>query len=379
MLLCAGCRSILGIEEPIAGTPPDVIGRDGGLDDGVPTIDGCTSFSRLLDTCAIGQYGSALAITGVVTYNTATHEFSNGLTAPAADVLIGGQPMTVLLVDGFTIDGISTLRVIGSRAFGIVSTAPVHIIGTIDASVGGAGARTKLQCAVGAGADGLDNMAASSGGSGGGGGALRGSGGRGGKGDLNGAGLLGGVAGSPIVLGPAIVGGCPGGKGGAQVTSGAGGAAGPGGGAVFVVSAASIDVTGVVNVGGGGGGAGKPMDGGGGGGGSGGTIVLESSTVAVTGTLAANGGGGGVGAGNNQGTDGDPGAPQSTGANGGNPGGAGGGPGGNGGAGSQLAGSQAGDGTAGGGGGGGGVGFTSLISASPTITGVVSPAPTPFP
>lgn len=96
-----------------------------------------------------------------------------------------------------------------------------------------------------------------------------------------------------------LVGGCPGGAGGGDAAA-PGGVPGQGGGAVYLLSEASIAVTGAILARGGGGADGLPEvdsgSSGGGGGGSGGTIVLEARQLALSGALDVGGGTGGRGA-----------------------------------------------------------------------------------
>jgi hypothetical protein len=209
----------------------------------------------------------------------------------------------------------------------------------------------------------------SNGGGGGAGGSFITKGGDGGTGD-NGSGLAGAAA--PALGMPAILhGGCPGSHGGDGQQPAAGIA--NGGGAIYIVAANSIMLSGLINASG----SGVVGDGhtaGGGGGGSGGMIVLYAPAIDASGKLLANGGGGA--AGGSQNTDGDDGsdeiimmplvAP---------PGGAG--PGGAGGAGSTngTPGTGAADSlsnNAGGGGGGGGAGY---IRSNLALTGGVYTPP----
>jgi hypothetical protein len=358
-----------------AGTNPD--GMQVQVD--ARPLDGCTTFSTVVNTCNVGAYGPGMSINGNRTYDTVTHVLSddngnNPSTPMFRETTVGGNPITLLVADGFTIQNMARLRVVGARAFGVVSTGTISITGTLDATAGGAGARSAASCAALAGGPGTNG---NDGAGGGGGGAYGGDGGVGGKGDNNGTPRDGGMKGQKTSLAATIVGGCPGGKGGNNggATGGNGGA---GGGGVFLTSAQTMTIIGIINVGGGGGLRGLATDGGGGGGGSGGQILLESMVVTITGVLAANGGGGGGGAGGSAGTDGGTGvaatsaAPAgqttSTGGTSGTPGAAGG----------NHDGIQPGDANGGAGGAGGGVGFISVKSTSPP-GGIVSPSTTPWP
>jgi hypothetical protein len=149
------------------------------------------------------------------------------------------------------------------------------------------------------------------------------------------------------------------------------------GGAIELVAANAITVSGAINVGGrGGGGGGTYMAGSSqeaSGGGSGGAILLESQTVTVTGTLAANGGGGGQG---NHGARGADATPDATAAPGGNDGTSG-SPGGNGSGGfitGGLAGQVAASTSAGGGGGGAGWIRINTSSGTASLGGTFSPS-----
>ena len=386
-LLLASCSFSTEIPDPNA------MGEAGVASDGMQVqadatpLDGCTTFSTVVDTCNVGAYGPGMSINGMRRYNTDTHELSddngsNATTPMFRETMIGGNPITLLVVDGFTIQSMARLRVTGSRAFGIVSTGTISITGTLDGTAAGAGARTAMVCDDFAGEPGRSNNQGSGGGSGGGGGGYREVGGRGGTGDNNGAQLAGGDGGEKANLAPTIIGGCPGGRGGNQMGGGTGGDGGGGGAGIFLTSAMTIGVGGAINVGGGGGKLGTAADGGGGGGGSGGMILVEAPAVTVTGTLAANGGSGGAGSGNLAGTDGGSGlaasgsAPVGQAATGG---GGGGGDGGAGGSNGQNNGQQPANANGGAGGGGGGVGFISVKSLAQTITGTVSPSTTPWP
>jgi hypothetical protein len=271
-LALGGCSFSTGV--PNGGTP----GEAGMLIDGQPTqsdsspLDGCTTFSTVVDTCNVGAYGPGMSIAGDRRYDTVTHVLSdddgnNPSTPMFRETSIGGNPITLLVADGFTIQSLARLRVVGARAFGVVSTGTISITGTLDATAGGAGARSAASCAASAGGLGTNG---NDGAGGGGGGAYRGDGGVGGKGDNNGTPRDGGPKGEKTTLAATIIGGCPGGKGGNN--GGAiGGNGGAGGGAVFLTSAQTMTITGIINVGGAGGIHGNATDGGGGGGSGGGS------------------------------------------------------------------------------------------------------------
>lgn len=276
---------------------------------------------------------------------------------------LGTQPGTTIdacVVGGSSValDSGATLTAHGTRPLVIVSGSTFTVAGTLDLSshrgvnVGANG--DSSACAMG--------MAPTFNNSGGGGygGSFGGKGGTGGTGE-NG---LGGIAADPITAVTALRGGCAGGRG-----AGGGGAnGGPGGGAVYLLAATSLAVSGTINASGAGGGGGGGGDSGGGGGGSGGMIGLEApSVMLVTGAkIFANGGGGGEGFETTQGKPGDDAiapTPAAAGGKGGTPNG------GDGGDGSQAsAGANGKNGNSSGGGGGGGGGAAGVIVLVPTQT-----------
>jgi hypothetical protein len=202
------------------------------------------------------------------------------------------QPDACIVV-GDTVTVMST-RVTGLRPLVIVAQTQISVNGALDAGshrstfVGaGAGAASASDCPPFSANPGLGPP-----GGGGAGGSFSFPGGNGGTGD--GVNQPGGKAAPQIVGSPTrLRGGCRGqpGAGGAQTDGGAGG------GAMYLVSAGTIAISGRIDVSGAGG-AGQSSQHGGGGGGSGGMIVLHASSIATTSTtiLVANGGGGGGGA-----------------------------------------------------------------------------------
>jgi hypothetical protein len=276
------------------------------------------------------------------------------------------------VVAGTTVTITDALVATGSRPLAILATDNATIGGTIDVS----STRTRH----GAGADDLACIpsgpgAGSSNGAGGGAGASFGSSGGGGGAGSGGA-VAGGMA-APASHTPTVVrGGCPGALGGIGTISDD--APGSGGGAIYLLAAGTLTITGTIDASGAGGGAGRASKGGGAGAGSGGMIVLWASTMDVTvPKIFANGGGGGGGADN--GASGhagdDPSAPSTPAAGGTGGGSAGPGPGGTG-AYQDVAAQRGLDDVtgAGGGGGGGGVGFLLVISGQ-AIGGDLSPTP----
>ncbi|HEX7836853.1 MAG TPA: hypothetical protein VF469_05285 [Kofleriaceae bacterium] len=276
---------------------------------------------------------------------------------------------------------VASLKATGSRPLVIVARSQINVMGLLDV------ASHRMSGTEGAGSQPTDckpfgrnpgNGQPNGGGGGGAGGSFMFPGADGGTGD--GVNHQGGQAPSSDVGAPTrLRGGCPGqpGNGGKPNDAGAGG------GAVYLVSAGEISISGKINASGAGGGGGDATDGGGGGG-SGGTIVLYGSPVTTMATtvLLANGGGGGGGGstGPAKGVNGvDPGfGVPITAALGGGGGILNGGTGGDGGSGYAQS-SNAGTGTsgdtgAGGGGGGGGGGY--IQSNQDLAPAVLSPATT---
>jgi hypothetical protein len=397
-LVCSAASETCVSEEEVGegGVIPSP-GPDGGLaagaDGGGPVIidpvkpdPGCEPWqTRFFEACAnLPEPSGPLVLDGSGTYvlDTETGE----LTGPGqffADLSValipapdGGE--AALVVHAASISISAKLIAEGERPLILASRGPIALSGRISVAAndddGGAGADPDLCDEEGEGNDGAG--APGLGGGGGGGGAFAGAGGNGGS-------ALGGIGGSGGTgIGTEISfprGGCPGGTGATQSLLGYAGEGGDGGGAVHLVSATSIAVSGSLLAGGEGGDGGlldpalvtqlNFASGGGGGGGSGGFIGIEapSITLAASARIAANGGAGGGRGGTGDG-DGD-------GANGRDDGiaavGGYGDPGVIGGDGSSatvLAGKRGVDTELGGGGGGGGAGLIWLITTgSPVI------------
>ena len=287
--LAAGCRGILGIDDPY-------------LIDGGSTS--CAGWSpKGFDPCALGTPLGAIDLSaGVFNFDTETGVLYNAIHAQVASSSItltqsDGSTVRVLAAEAFTLEASATLSVTGHLPLLLVSWSSLQITGTLDASshrgdlVGAGGDATAESCA-GGGQPGA--KATTSGSGGGGGGGFQGVGGSGSSGGgASAAGGGGGVRAMPAV----IRGGCPGGASGDQSASTTTHAlAGRAGGAVRLVAKTEIVVDGAV-LANGEGGAGAPTNSacGGGGGGSGGYIGLDAPTVTIHGRLAANGGGGGGG------------------------------------------------------------------------------------
>ena len=342
------------IDAPIDGppdAPPDAPRQDFGT--GVWTVHVPT-----LPTAGVSL--PAMIDTGTSPLCSMDAAFTDA-SQPAACVIVG----TTITMGGDT-------NVRGPRPLVLVATDSVTIDHKLDVAghrgQGVAGGANWSGCgSPGSGAD------RNNGGGGGAGGSFVTTGGNGGTGD-NGsasAGTATAALGVPTIL----HGGCPGSRGG----NGSGNAAGVanGGGAIYIVAANAITVSGLVNASGSGA-AGGGHASGGGGGGSGGMIVLSAPQVDASGSLLANGGGAAGGGDNN-----------SNGANGSDeiigmplvapPGGNG--PGGTGGDGftEGTGATSGGNGNPmqGGGGGGGGAGFIGINVA--VTGGTYTPSPTMFP
>jgi hypothetical protein len=362
LLLGAGCRQLLGIDDPSVSSTDaatDTVPVDNAAIDAfrvcvgaapyevcMPSVPPPRSFIDVrLDT------GSSTACAGSEVRWTSPQQ-------PPACFLVG----STLVVAG--------LRATGSRPLVLVATESITITGLVDV----ASYRFGLNAGIGAGSP-WSGCAAfpampenSMGGSGGGAGAsFGGVGGAGGAGGAGGGGMTMAAA-APTYLRA----GCAGQHSGTGNNGGAPG--GPGGGAVYLAARSSITISGsgAINASGMGGDMTTSRSGGGGGG-SGGMIVLWAPTIAQgPGLIIANGGGGSGGAeGGTGGYGGDP-SPTSPFYAAGGPGTGNGGNGGNGGAINGVA--APGTPTtfvAGGGGGGGSVGY---IQANHPLGGVSPPA-----
>ena len=363
LLLAVGCSFRSGATSPdAANSPIDAV--DG------PIVDGCMSFSVVVDTCAV-TFGSGMTMTGSHTYDTDTQLLDGG-PGPAFVIQNG---IVLWPVASFTLAAGGSLRVDGSMAFGIVATSTIEIDGLIDLTNDGGGHRSAADCGMSEGAVGETNPGGGGGGGGGGFRSVGGTGGPGNKDQSSGHGVsVGGIGGIPVLTKPTtLIGGCDGGDGG--VAGGVSGAGGGGGGAILLAAVGTIAIAGVINTGGGGGAPGVGNGAGGGGGGSGGMILIDGHAM-LAGSLAANGGGGGEGNNGNAGQTGLASTTKAKGGTGGDPAGGDGAPGS---AGTTLAGTNATDLQDGGGGGGGG-GAGLIATTKPTTgSGTVSPAAQTWP
>ena len=283
-----------------------------------------------------------------------------------------GPALGVFVVNSFTLASGATARVLGADALVIVALDTIRIDGSLlgnsmDPNKGpGATLQSDIAGTVGAGPGGGGPGSATTSAGGGG---YCGAGGAG----ASLAGATDDALGGPTFGNAALVPLLPGSNGGSGGVS----PGGNGGGAIELVAAHGITVTGIVHVGGNGGEESGVYQLGfannqqASGGGSGGAILLEAPTVDVSGTLAANGGAGG---GNAQGSA----ATASATSAPGGPADASHAAGGDGSAGATVAGAQGSAVTgAASGGGGGGAGRIRINTATgqATLGGVVSPSP----
>lgn len=325
----AGCQTILGIEDPVAGTPSNsdasaIDATGNGVDAGfcawpLPPLN--------FDTCADApRPTSPLDLPAGDTYfldtTARTLVDSGGTPIPilAADVPLGNGTMALLVsVTSFTLPDGADMAITGDRPViimaegveGQVSSGTITIAGNMflngqrsgPIAISGPGGGADPECdSLSSGRISVD----AEGGGGGGGGGFGFGGGDGGSGGgnlMNPAGLAGAVSLNPS-LDP-LRGGCPGGVG-ADFNAGGTAPGGGAGGAIQLAARDLISIQGSIEANGGGGFGGSGMSAtggaGAGGGGSGGGILLDSSAIEVTpsGRLCANGGSGGEGGRNGQ-------------------------------------------------------------------------------
>jgi hypothetical protein len=368
-LTAAGCRQLIGIDDPTVGTIDAAIDAIDGrpidspeiVIDAGPMCVGVDPFKVCMASAPTPQ-----SIVNA-TINTGTSTLCAGLdvawTTPQ-------QPDACFIVGSSL--SVAGLRASGPRPLVLVATGTLTVTGLIDVAshrtapaMVGAGSPW-----TGCGAFPVTPGNAVLGGAGGGAGASFGAvGGNGG----NGGAASGGVT-MPATTTMYLRAGCAGQRGGNGQGTGASG--GAGGGAVYLAAGAMISISGAgaINASGMGGDL-TTTGSGGGGGGSGGMVVLWAgqSIQHLSGVIIANGGGGSGGSqGGNGGLGGDPNPGSVMHAAGGPSTGAG-GDGGNGGAITAVAGPGESTGAlmSGGGGGGGGVGYIQTSHA----LGMVSPAP----
>jgi hypothetical protein len=284
----AGCRQLLGIDDPI------VTGLDASGADSIDAPPGVLDVAHLSPATEVMLVGAGSLMLPSTTIDTTTGTVAPAL--PQGAVILSSAPqesgndVMVIQAGSIAIDGL--LIVAGSRPLVIVATTTLVVNANIDVAAmrampgpGGFGSGS----GPGAGSAGLGGASLSD--CGGGGGSFGGLGGSGGRCDGVGVGPSAGpVYGSQAVLEGGAGGGAgrgtncapPGGAGGGtlQLTAGV---------SITLATAASIDASG-----GGGTRAGACMnDGGSGaGGGAGGMIYLQAPMLLGSGRLGANGGGG---------------------------------------------------------------------------------------
>jgi hypothetical protein len=292
----------------------------------------------------------------------------------------------VIAAETITIAASTSFTVTGTRPLVLAATDRLTIAGTLDVASHVATPALSGPGAAIAACGQFASIPDTNGTDGTGGGAGGSFGGVGEAGGSNASGAHGGGK-APAIPGKEFRAGCRGQDGAnPAATFGLGGA---GGGATYLIGGTAIEITGTVNASGAGGLGGECTDPcnnttsgkahGGGGGGTGGMVVLDSPSISNTGVIFADGGGGGEGASHTQsglsGTD-----PTGTAAAaGGDRGSFNGGVGGAG-AHATINPTPGGEGSsslggAGGGGGGGGAG--KIVVYGGTLTGAVSPTPTP--
>ncbi len=278
VLVATGCRSVLGIEDPLP-LPSDAAEAPG--DGAAEVCYGAPGFEVCLPA----------APTAPITLSASTTFITDG-TGPspcAAATTPNGTSWCVLAATDITISAGKSLIATGARPLVLLATGSLTIEGTVDVSSTrtreGAGYVASRCVALGgtSNIDAATGMGSAGGGAGGTHGTAGGNGGR--------SNLLGGTARMPATT-FALVGGCPGGRSdpdGQIVGS-------PGGGAVYLAAVGELVISGVVTASGAGG-EGGPIGGatGGGGGGSGGSILLWAGSLGGGGLVVANGGGGGGG------------------------------------------------------------------------------------
>ncbi|HEX3757859.1 MAG TPA: hypothetical protein VHW23_04095 [Kofleriaceae bacterium] len=279
MLRSIGCAVALLL--PACGS---VGGRGGGADAAAGVCYGPSGWQVCLDAKASGQ----VPLQG--TLDTDQSDAGNPCLNSQPASWTATQPDACIVV-GDTI-AVTSLRATGTRPLVLVAQTQITVMGRLDvashrspASVG-AGTGSLLDCTS-------FGRSPDSGppGAGGAGGSFLFPGGAGGTGDGTnrpGGQPAGGTAAAPARL----RGGCAGQPGG----GGAAADGGAGGGSVYLVSAGTIAISGIIDASGGGGGGEDGLHGGGGGG-SGGMIVLFASAITTTEPtlLIADGGGGGGG------------------------------------------------------------------------------------
>ncbi len=282
-----------GVDAPGGGGGDDGgVGSDGGA---VPVPDGPPG-----NSVCYGPSGWQVCMAAKPTGQVQLQGTLNTDRSDAQDPCLKNQPAgwttaqpEACFVVGDTIT-VASLSVTGTRPLVLVAETSITVTGLLDAAshrAGGAvgpGAASAGDCKPFGGAPAMGPP-----GGGGAGGGFMLAGGDGGRGngatDMSTAG--GKAAGVQVGAPTRLRGGCAGQPGGGGNASDGG----AGGGAVYLVSAGTISVTGKIDVSGAGG-AGQNALHGAGGGGSGGMIVLLASSIStMQSTLLVAGGGGGGG------------------------------------------------------------------------------------
>lgn len=269
---------------------PDAASVDAPDTDAPIAVDGSTCYGTGLVIYCPTTLPPSRVITGATPLMVDTSDPASECTQI---IIANGVELCVIAADSLVIDG--RIRAVGRRPLVLFGRTSLSINGLVDVSAGGAGTSSST-CASASGAN-SPVLGKSAGG--GAGGSFGGSGGQGGTAND-------GINAPPIAMATlplgSVRGGCAGGSGGQSSQGDGGGDGGLPGGAVYLLSAGPIVVTGVINASGSGGGGGYGsgtlgMNTGGGGGGSGGLIFLEapSATLQASSTLLAHGGGGGGG------------------------------------------------------------------------------------
>lgn len=273
-LACAGCSSILGIDELT-------------LADAGPPADTAFCYGTLATRCYDAPPTGDVTLSGTI--DTASDVRCEPFAQPA------GPELCLIATGTITIDA-SGVVATGARPLMLVAADTITVTGTLDVA-----SRRGVQVGAGANAAACPALAA-------GGTARHGGGGAGGS--FGTAGQIGGRGGGDVgedgaggVNGPSqdatfVRGGCAGAPGGGGMVA-LPGAGGDGGGAMYLVAGTSITVAGQLQASGAGGlgPAASSSSSGGGGGGAGGLVGLEAPMIDVTGSVVANGGGGGEGGG----------------------------------------------------------------------------------
>jgi hypothetical protein len=272
-LALAGCRSLLGIEDPTVG--------DGGSPHGDTGIDArsCFGVAPRFEICLSSVPTNDRKLVGTIN------------TDQGCDEVVAGN---LCVVSAGTIGVAAEVQVTGSRGLVIVAATTLMVTHGIDAAGHGAIAGPGVSSDATLCPPGMAAVAGISGGGGGAGGSFTTAGGNGGGGN---AGLDPGASPGAVAFAGGLRAGCT----GSQGAAGNGAVADPGGGGgglIYLLAGTSMQLATTINASGGGGGRGNASKSGGSGGGSGGMIVLWSPTITGSVSLIANGGGGGGGADN---------------------------------------------------------------------------------